>query len=109
MRWWNVFSTAGVLAGAFLCFAAVAPENFVIESRNGNVTYDHAKHLEREKGDCTACHPKFFEQSTQAPLNYKAGVHKTAEKAKKSCGGCHYPDGAAFASLGNCAKCHVKK
>jgi mono/diheme cytochrome c family protein len=35
-------------------------------------------------------------------------LHKTAEAAKTSCGGCHTPGGPAFESKGNCGKCHVK-
>jgi hypothetical protein len=35
-------------------------------------------------------------------------MHKPAEAAKKSCGHCHNPEGPAFETKGNCAKCHVK-
>jgi c(7)-type cytochrome triheme protein len=72
----------------------------------GNVTFLHAKHQEREK-DCKACHDKLFPQS-KAPLNFKAGMHKVAEKKKSSCAGCHVAGGKAFESKGNCNKCHVK-
>jgi c(7)-type cytochrome triheme protein len=84
------------------------PEKLVFESKLGNVTFDHAKHQERVKGDCTACHDKFFPQA-KAPLNFKAAMHKPAEAKKESCGGCHHEGGAAFASKGNCNNCHVKK
>ncbi len=83
------------------------PVKIVFKAKTGNVTYDHAKHLEREKNDCKVCHDKLFPQS-QAPINWKAGMHKPAEKAKTSCGACHSPGGKAFVTTGNCAKCHVK-
>lgn len=93
-----------------LLFAAdeKAPEKFVFETKNGNVTFLHQKHSEREKEKCKACHDKLWPQKKGAPLNFKAGVHKIAETKKTSCGACHYPGGTAFESKGNCAKCHVK-
>ena len=84
------------------------PTTLTFEAKNGNVTYDHAKHVERAKGDCKVCHDKLFPQSKAAPLNWKAGMHKPAEAAHTSCGACHYPGGMAFGTAGNCAKCHKK-
>ncbi len=85
------------------------PAKVVFQAKTGNVTYDHKKHLEREKGKCETCHPKLFPQS-KAPINFKAAMHKTAEAAKSSCAACHHEKGAAFGTKGNCAngKCHVK-
>lgn len=85
------------------------PDKLVFESKLGNVTFDHAKHVEREKNDCTTCHPKLFPQSREEPLNYKAGMHRPAEAKKQSCAGCHVEGGKSFASKGNCNTCHVKK
>ena len=59
------------------------PEKLVFETKMGNVTYQHAKHLERAKGDCKVCHDALFQQSAKAPLNYKAGMHKPAEADKR--------------------------
>lgn len=87
--------------------AAKAPATLVFEAKMGKVTFDHAKHLEREKGDCKACHDKLFPQS-KAPLNFAAGMHKPAEAKKASCAACHTAGGKAFESKGNCNKCHVK-
>ena len=84
-----------------------APAKLTFEAKMGNVTFDHAKHSEREKGDCKVCHDKLWPQS-KAPLNWKAGMHKTAEAAHTSCGFCHHPAGQAFGVTGNCKKCHVK-
>jgi hypothetical protein len=61
------------------------PEKLVFNSKFGNVTFLHAKHAEREKGDCTVCHDKLWPQDAKAPLNYKEGMHKPAEAKKTSC------------------------
>jgi c(7)-type cytochrome triheme protein len=87
--------------------AETAPDKLVFESKMGTVTFDHAKHVEREKTECTNCHDKLFPQS-KAPLNFKAGMHKQAEAKKESCAGCHHEGGSAFATKGNCKSCHVK-
>lgn len=84
------------------------PAKLTFTTKNGNVTFDHAAHIAREKGDCTACHPKLFMQDAKAPLNFKANLHKTAEANMTSCGACHRAGGAAFETKGNCAKCHMK-
>lgn len=84
-----------------------APDTIVFESKMGNVTFDHAKHTERVKEDCTACHEKLFPQS-RAPLKYAEKMHQVAEASKTSCAGCHVAGGTAFAAKGNCKTCHVK-
>lgn len=85
-----------------------APEKIVFQAKNGNVTFDHKKHTDAVKGDCKTCHPKLFQESKTAPLNFKPNMHKTAEAAKTSCTACHLEGGTAFAIKGNCGKCHVK-
>jgi c(7)-type cytochrome triheme protein len=96
-----------VLIAALVVLAAEAPKTMVFESKMGNVTFDHAKHAERVKNDCKACHDKLFPQS-KAPLKFKEAMHKTAEKEKSSCAACHHAGGTAFESKANCNKCHVK-
>ncbi len=83
------------------------PKQLVFETKQGNVTFDHAKHVASAKNDCKACHPGVFPQE-KSPLNYKEGMHKKAEADKKSCATCHVAGGAAFETKGNCAKCHKK-
>ena len=100
-----VFLVLGALTFGIAKGADKPPEKLVFESKTGAVTFDHAKHVERN--DCAACHDKLFRQS-RGPLNYKAGLHKPAEAKKQSCGGCHVAGGAAFASKGNCNTCHQK-
>jgi c(7)-type cytochrome triheme protein len=87
-----------------------APAKLTFEAKTGNVPYDHAAHAKREKNDCKVCHDAVWPQNAKAPLNFKAGMHKPAEAAKKSCGLCHHPGGKAFGTVGNCAnsKCHIK-
>ena len=104
----SILIIVSVACGLLALAADKPPEKLVFETKMGNVTYQHAKHLERAKGDCSVCHPKLFEQSAKAPLNFKAGMHQPAEANKTSCGACHVAGGAAFATAGNCAKCHVK-
>ncbi len=98
----------GCLTFTSLGGAEKPPESLVFESKLGNVTFDHAKHVERASDDCTACHEKLFPQS-RAPLNFKAAMHKKAEAAKTSCAGCHVDGGTSFATKGKCKTCHVKK
>ena len=86
-----------------------APEKLTFKSALGAVTFDHAKHVEREKKDCKTCHDKLFKQDATAPLNFKANMHKTAEAAKTACAHCHVAGGTAFESKANCQKCHLKK
>ena len=82
-------------------------DKLTFTAKNGNVTFNHAEHVKRA-GDCKFCHDKLWPQSNTAPLNFKAGMHKPAEAAKTSCATCHVAGGKAFATTGNCAKCHVK-
>ena len=107
-RLFSVLIVALVACGLVAVAAEKPPETLVFTSKMGNVTFQHAKHGERAKGDCKVCHDKLFQQSAKAPLNFKAGMHKPAEAGKTSCGACHVAGGTAFASTGNCAKCHVK-
>ncbi len=85
-----------------------APDKLVFKSKFGAVTFLHAKHTDREKGDCKVCHDVLWPQDAKAPLNYAAGMHKPAEAKKTSCAACHVAGGKSFASTGNCNKCHVK-
>jgi c(7)-type cytochrome triheme protein len=104
-----VLSAVGLLGTlGLLAQDKKAPEKLTFAAKNGNVTFDHAAHVKRAKGDCKVCHDKLFKQDATAALDFKAGLHKTAETAKTSCGACHTPGGTAFETKGNCAKCHVK-
>ena len=107
MRYLIALYVLSVAALGVLAQEKKPPLKLVFEAKVGNVTFDHAAHLKREKNDCKVCHDKLFSQE-KAPLNFKAGMHKPAEAAKTSCGACHTPGGASFETKGNCNKCHVK-
>jgi len=94
--------------GATLAEDKKPPESITYEAKNGPVAFDHAKHAERVKNDCKACHDAIFPED-KAPLNYKESMHKKAESEKTSCAACHVAGGKSFESKGNCQKCHVKK
>jgi c(7)-type cytochrome triheme protein len=101
------FAAIAVLLGAGMLYSAPkAPEKLVFKAKTGDVAYDHAAHVKREKNDCKVCHDKLFKQLATAPLNFKAGMHKPAEASKASCGACHRAGGTAFETKGNCKKCH---
>jgi c(7)-type cytochrome triheme protein len=91
-------------------FAAdTGPEKLVFKTKMKDVVFNHADHVTRAKGDCKVCHDKLWPQSAKAPLNYAAAMHKAAEKSRTSCAFCHVAGGSAFASVGNCNKCHGNK
>jgi c(7)-type cytochrome triheme protein len=95
--------TAAILAGD-----KKPPDTITFEAKNGTVTFDHAKHAERAKGDCKTCHDAIFAED-KAPLSYKESMHKKAESEKKSCAACHVAGGKSFETKGNCQKCHIKQ
>ena len=103
-------SVLGLFGLSLIAQEKKAPARLTFEAKTGNVVYDHTAHAKREKNDCKVCHDAIFPQSATAPLNFKAGMHKPAEAAKKSCGTCHNAGGKAFSTAGNCtnSKCHVK-
>lgn len=107
-----VLAVAASLSAAWMLSAqdkqAKPPQKVVFTAKNGDVTFDHAKHAERAGGKCETCHTKLFPQS-KAAINYKANLHKTAETNKTACAACHVAGGAAFATAGNCSKCHMKQ
>jgi c(7)-type cytochrome triheme protein len=107
MRYVIALFLVSVVALAVLAREKKPPVKLVFEAKLGNVTYDHAAHLKRAKGDCKVCHDKLWPQE-KAPLNFKAGLHKPAEAGQTSCGACHHAGGASFETKGNCNKCHVK-
>jgi c(7)-type cytochrome triheme protein len=73
------------------------PEKIVFPSKQGATTFLHARHIERQNGECTSCHDKLWPKSTAEPLKSSAG-----------CRTCHKADGKAFAMAGNCERCHPK-
>jgi c(7)-type cytochrome triheme protein len=74
------------------------PLKLVFPSKAGDVTFNHAAHLKREKGDCTRCHDKLWPQSA-----------KVAVKSSDGCSTCHHAGGKSFEMKGNCTRCHAAK
>jgi c(7)-type cytochrome triheme protein len=72
------------------------PLKLVFPSKSGPVEFDHAAHLEREKGHCAACHDKLWPQSAKEPL-----------KSSDGCRTCHKAGGKSFPMQDNCKKCHT--
>ncbi len=70
------------------------PETVTFEAKNGNVTFHHKMHAERE--GCTACH------TTDPPEK----LVLDRESAHELCRGCHKERGAGPA---NCNECHKSK
>jgi c(7)-type cytochrome triheme protein len=74
------------------------PFRLVFPSKAGDVTFNHAAHSKREKGDCTTCHDKLWPQSAKVPV-----------KSSDGCSTCHHANGKSFDMKGNCIKCHAAK
>jgi c(7)-type cytochrome triheme protein len=74
----------------------------------GQVTFNHATHVDDAKPACTTCHPRLFGiLKDGAPAQRVAIVHAKMEKGQQ-CGACH--DGKkAFAIEDDCAGCHQDK
>ena len=97
----NVIAILGAVALAGLGSVAAQdkkpPERIVFQSKQGATQFLHARHIEREKGECVSCHDKQWPKSTAEPL-----------KSSDGCRTCHKADGKAFAMAGNCDRCHPK-
>jgi c(7)-type cytochrome triheme protein len=74
------------------------PEKLVFQNRGGHVTFTHAAHISRERGECATCHEKLWPQSAAEPLKNSDG-----------CKTCHHAGGRAFEMKGNCVKCHPSR
>lgn len=110
MRYFVVFVIAMALlfSMALVAQQKTPPQTLTFKAMPGNVAFNHAAHVKAANNKCATCHPALFKQDAAAPLNFKAGMHKPAEAAKTSCGGCHHTGGTSFETKGNCAKCHKK-
>jgi hypothetical protein len=71
-------------------------EKIVFPSKQGATPFLHAKHIERENGDCKNCHDKLWPQTAE-PLKNSFGCHA-----------CHKSNGKAFNAMdrANCERCH---
>ncbi len=96
----EVRNVIAVVAVLFSCAASEvaqgqkAPAKIVLRAKNGNVKFNHAAHMKREKQQCGTCHPKLAPRS------------RARIKSAAACAPCHSAGGSAFQMKGNCAKCH---
>ena len=97
MRYTLALLMAAALAGGIAATAQdeKPPLKLVFPSKGGDVPFDHAAHVAREKGECTSCHEKLWPKSAKDPLRSSAG-----------CKTCHQHGGRAFETKDNCKKCH---
>jgi c(7)-type cytochrome triheme protein len=71
----------------------------------GQVVFRHESHVDSDKPNCVACHPRRFSilgRSAEAPRAPQ--VHAAMEKGQ-GCGGCH---GQAAFGFEECDNCHAK-
>ncbi len=98
MRYLAAFVMTVVLVGGGLAAAQdkKPPDKLVFpSSKAGDVTFDHAAHVKREKGNCATCHDKLWPQSAKVEI-----------KSSSGCATCHRADGKSFEMKGNCKRCH---
>ena len=95
------FSGASATGGS-----AGMPETIVYENRLSDVAYDHDFHNQMVGGDCTTCHDDVFAMAKSDLEGYSEDYHRKAEAAGTQCANCHSANGAAFAALNNCSRCH---
>jgi c(7)-type cytochrome triheme protein len=93
MRYFIIFLMT--LSGMAVAEDSQPPDKLVFPNKGGEVTFNHAAHLKREKGECGSCHDKLWTKSAKMPV-----------KSSDGCRTCHKAGGASFAMKGNCARCH---
>ena len=93
-----VFAVVGLAV-----FAVAAPEKVVFEAKNGNVTFEHAKH---EGVDCASCHHTDSYDSCRSCHDGKAASSSKLPKGDfhTFCIDCHKGAGMK----GMCNECHKR-
>jgi c(7)-type cytochrome triheme protein len=103
MRGVGVATAVAVLAIATAGVARAVPPGFTVEfdgQGEGKVTFAGAQHTGQGM-HCSNCHLELFDVSRSAQIT------RADHKRKQFCFVCH--DGKqAFASRGNCERCHVE-
>jgi len=114
--------TIGIIA-SFLFSVLAATGSFAadvvtLKASNGNVTFNHKKHLEAAGNDCLKCHHTWKKGETSGKLCVECHKDKAEGKAlsakdafHKDCQGCHKQLKEAKKPAGptSCTQCHVKK
>jgi c(7)-type cytochrome triheme protein len=89
------YTLALFIAATLLAQDKKPPDQLVFHTKAGDVTFTHANHITRQKGECATCHNALWPQSTVEPL-----------KSSDGCRTCHRAGGVAFETKGACVKCH---
>jgi c(7)-type cytochrome triheme protein len=70
----------------------------------GQVTFSHDSHLDKQRPDCTGCHPALFKILVRGmPTEGGRMAHAGMERGRQ-CGACH--NGKAAFGLDTCPLCH---
>lgn len=87
--------------------AKPAPDSVTLQSKKGNVTFNHKKHVD-SKIECKTCHHKMAEKPDDMGCNTchgKDGAPSMKDAAHKNCKDCHKTKGAGPTK---CDECHKK-
>ena len=109
---------AGLLFSILMATGSFAADVITLKASNGNVTFNHKKHLEVANNDCVKCHHTWKKGETTGKLCEEC--HKGTAEGKtlsakdafhKDCQGCHKELKEAKKPAGPtaCTQCHVKK
>lgn len=71
------------------------------EGSPGIVTFNHSTHVDMERPDCTACHPRLFSILHRAEGERRVTHAKMEQGAQ--CGACH---GRTAFGMDDCTVCH---
>jgi len=83
---------AAALMVVFAATAALAADTVVMKAKNGDVTFNHAKHS-ADPASCKACHgdakPGKLTLGKDAAHKLCKGCHETKKAGPTKCGECH--------------------
>src|SRR5512147_1628353 len=108
----------GFLFSILIAGSSFAADTITLKASNGNVTFNHKKHLEAAGNDCVKCHHTWKKGETSGKLCVECHKEKAEGKTlsakdgfHKLCQGCHKELKEAKKPAGptSCTQCHVKK
>ncbi len=114
----SITLSVGFLFAILAATGSFAADVITLKATNGNVTFNHKKHLEAAGNDCVKCHHTWKKGETSGKLCHECHKEKAEGKAlsakdalHKDCQGCHKGLKEAKKPAGptSCTQCHVKK
>ncbi|MGZ3513779.1 MAG: cytochrome c3 family protein [Syntrophales bacterium] len=108
----------GFLFSILMATGVFAADTITLNASNGNVTFNHKKHLDVTGNDCVKCHHTWKKGDTSGKLCVECHKEKAEGKTPsakdafhKDCQGCHKQLKEANKPAGptSCTQCHVKK